>query len=264
MDSNYFISSFPDSRVATFDVGVIGRKKHHIIGLLEIDVTDAKNMIKNQIRNGGQCSFMAWLLKTIGTTVADFKQVHAINTRGNRQVIFNDVDISFTVERVVNGVRVPLAAIIRDAGSRSLADIFQQLEDVKARNIDGRQDYVINDRKSNRRNLLFFRLPQRIRLLIWKYILKNPFSIKKNMGTVMVTNVGLAGNTSGWIIPKSIHNIAFGIGSVNKKPWVVDNKVEVRDIMSLTVLFDHDAVDGMPAAKFVARLTKNLQTGKWI
>jgi pyruvate/2-oxoglutarate dehydrogenase complex dihydrolipoamide acyltransferase (E2) component len=33
----------------------------------------------------------------------------------------------------------------------------------------------------------------------------------------------------------------------------------VRDILHLTVLFDHDAVDGAPAMRFVSRLVDRLQ-----
>jgi pyruvate/2-oxoglutarate dehydrogenase complex dihydrolipoamide acyltransferase (E2) component len=80
------------------------------------------------------------------------------------------------------------------------------------------------------------------------------------MGTVMVTNIGMVGRFSGWILPKSIHNLCFGIGSISKKPWVVDNKVEVREIMHLTILIDHDVVDGVPAAKFTYKLAKKIQS----
>lgn len=263
LDNSFKVSTFPSSRVATFDVGVIGRKKHHIIGLLEIDITDAKNNIKEKIKNGNKCSFMSWVLKCIGTTIADFKQVHAINTKHNKQVVFNNIDISFPLEKKVSGIRVPIPAIIRDVNNCSVSDIYEQLENMSSISISNKEDFVINDRKSNKRNKLFFILPQKIRLLIWNLILKNPLSIKKNMGTVMVTNVSLLGNASGWIIPKSIHNISFGIGSINKKPWIVDNEIKIREIMKLTILFDHDVVDGMPAAKFVSKLTLNMEKAKW-
>jgi pyruvate/2-oxoglutarate dehydrogenase complex dihydrolipoamide acyltransferase (E2) component len=69
----------------------------------------------------------------------------------------------------------------------------------------------------------------------------------------------MAGRFPGWILPKSLHNLCFGIGAVVPKPWVVDGKIQVREILNLTVLFDHDVIDGSPAARFVDKLVKRLE-----
>lgn len=37
---------FPLSRIATFDVGVIGTRKHQVVGLLEADVTHARSRLR--------------------------------------------------------------------------------------------------------------------------------------------------------------------------------------------------------------------------
>lgn len=81
------------------------------------------------------------------------------------------------------------------------------------------------------------------------------------MGTAIITSVGSVAYLPGWVIPKAMHNLCFALGSVVKKPWVVRNKVEIRDILHLTILFDHDVVDGAPAARFAARLVKHIQHG---
>ena len=82
------------------------------------------------------------------------------------------------------------------------------------------------------------------------------------MGTAVITSGGITGRFHGWIIPKSIHNLAFGIGSISKKPWVVKNEIQIRDILNLTILFDHDVVDGAPAARFTAQLVKNIEQSR--
>ena len=79
------------------------------------------------------------------------------------------------------------------------------------------------------------------------------------MGTAMVTSVGSVGRIPGWVIPKSMHDLCFALGSVIKKPWVVDDRIEIRDILHLTVLFNHDAVDGGPATRFIAQLVKHIE-----
>jgi len=90
------------------------------------------------------------------------------------------------------------------------------------------------------------------------FILKNPFLRKNAMGTVVITSVGAGRGVSGWIIPKTMHTICIALGSVTRKPWVVKDEVVPRDILHLTVLIDHDAVDGMPAARFTAAFAKAL------
>jgi pyruvate/2-oxoglutarate dehydrogenase complex dihydrolipoamide acyltransferase (E2) component len=46
----------------------------------------------------------------------------------------------------------------------------------------------------------------------------------------------------------------FALGPTAKKPGVVANRIEIRDILHLTVLVDQDVVDGAPAARFAAQL----------
>lgn len=68
----------------------------------------------------------------------------------------------------------------------------------------------------------------------------------------------------GWFIHKSIHPLSFGIGSILKKPVVIDNQVKVRDVLNMTILSDHDVIDGAPMVKFLNDLTKNIENGKGI
>lgn len=256
---NYKTSAYPNSRFATFDVGVIGGKKHHVVGLLEVDVTFAKEKISAGIKAGKQIGFTAWIIKVVADTIAADKSIYAINTKKNKQIIFEDIDISAPFEKLVNGIKVPLAAVIRKADKKTLSEIHAEIQSFIKQDVKTEGEYVLGQQGNNFAQKLFFNMPQWIRLIVWRFLLRNPFSIKKNMGTVMITNVGTAGNISGWIIPKSLHNISFGIGSINKKPWVHNGNIEVRKIMHITILFDHDVVDGAPAARFTANLKKNIE-----
>ncbi len=42
---------------------------------------------------------------------------------------------------------------------------------------------------------------------------------------------------------------------------MVDGRVEPREILNLTVVFDHDVIDGAPAARFVHRLVELIESG---
>jgi pyruvate/2-oxoglutarate dehydrogenase complex dihydrolipoamide acyltransferase (E2) component len=44
------------------------------------------------------------------------------------------------------------------------------------------------------------------------------------------------------------------IGGISRKPRLVDGELTTREFLDLTVTFDHDVVDGAPAARFVQRV----------
>jgi pyruvate/2-oxoglutarate dehydrogenase complex dihydrolipoamide acyltransferase (E2) component len=50
------------------------------------------------------------------------------------------------------------------------------------------------------------------------------------------------------------------VGGIVQKPGVHEGRVAVRDYLQLTVSFDHDIVDGAPAARFTKRLVELLET----
>jgi pyruvate/2-oxoglutarate dehydrogenase complex dihydrolipoamide acyltransferase (E2) component len=257
--NNFKRLSYPRSRRATFDVGIIGSSKHHIVALLEIDVTEAKTKIREAVNTGKKIGFTSWFMKVIGNTVADNTHCHAINYKAEKQIAFDEVDIAIPIEREVNGVKVPLVTIVRSTNKKTPEAINSEIQSAIHVPINDEKVYVLTKRKHKNLTGLFFYLPQWARLMAWKWILKNPFTIKDNMGTVMVTNIGQYGKIAGWIIPKSLHNLCFGIGSVVRKPWVVKDDIAIRDILHLTILFDHDVIDGAPAARFTKQLVENLE-----
>lgn len=143
----------------------------------------------------------------------------------------------------------------------SVSDIYNEIERAKKENINENKNYVIEKNREKTPVKLFSLLPQCIRLLLWKILLSNPYRVKKMMGTVVVTSLGMVGNVNGWLIPFSIHPVCFAIGSIVKRPGVIDNNIEVREYMEMTILFDHDVIDGAPAARFVERLSELIEKG---
>jgi pyruvate/2-oxoglutarate dehydrogenase complex dihydrolipoamide acyltransferase (E2) component len=51
------------------------------------------------------------------------------------------------------------------------------------------------------------------------------------------------------------------VGGLSRRPRVVGDRIEARDILDLTVTIDHNVVDGAPATRFGAELRRLLQTG---
>jgi len=48
----YRIQEFPKSRLATIDILEVGRRKHHIAGLIELDVTGIREAVYEVIAAG--------------------------------------------------------------------------------------------------------------------------------------------------------------------------------------------------------------------
>lgn len=254
---------YPSIRRFTFDVGRIGREKHHVRALLEVDVTEARNKIKLNRRSGKKTSFLAWLIKVIADCVALHPPVNGINRPGkNKVVVFEDIDVSLVIEKNIEGVRVPLAYVIRGADQKTMYQIYSEIETAKAQIPEDEGDYVLGQRRNPLAMRLFTRLPQRLRLFLMKtFVFNNPRRLKDMMGTVMVTTAGMAGHASGWILPFSIHPLGLAFGSVNEQAVVKGGEIKIRQILHLTVSVDHDVIDGMPAAKFVDDLVRRIETG---
>ena len=71
----------------------------------------------------------------------------------------------------------------------------------------------------------------------------------------------MMGSVRGSFLHTSVHPISFGVGSIIKKPGVVGKEIEIRDFLQLTILLDHDVIDGAPMARFVQQLSKRIESG---
>jgi pyruvate/2-oxoglutarate dehydrogenase complex dihydrolipoamide acyltransferase (E2) component len=84
--------------------------------------------------------------------------------------------------------------------------------------------------------------------------------IKEFNGTVLVTSVGVFGNSAGWGVPLPGHTLTVTIGGIEVRPVLRGGQLEWREHLCLTVTFDHDIVDGGPAARFVRRFQQLIES----
>ena len=263
LDNPSYEIQYPSSRQFTMDLGKIGRGKHHVKALLEVDVTEGRKKIKQNRHTGRKASFTAWLIKVIADCVALHPPISGLNRPwGNKVVVFRDVDITIVVEKVVKGTRVPLPYVIRTADQKTLYQIHDEIELAKSQPVEDEGNYVLGDKYSTMGMKLFATLPQGLRLFLMRvFLLNDPQRVKNAMGTVMITTVGMVGHTRGWIVPFSMHPLSLAFGSLNEQASVYQGEIQKRQILHLTVLIDHDVIDGVPAAKFVDDLVKKLENG---
>ncbi len=260
---DYEIVRLPKSRLATMDVGRLARNKHYMFGLLEVDVTLARRAARALRTQGKPVSFTAWMIKAIGNSIARNKYAHSVSGGKNRNIVFHDVDIAIPVEKVVGDTSVPLPLLIKGTNRKSAQDIHQEIEAAMNQPVADEKDFILSTHQFSRIALAFYYLlPQGIRLLLMRSIFGNPFRAKRHSGTVTVTTVNAIGRSAGWIVPtRNLHSIAVSFGSITRKPWVVDSEVAIREILHLTITFDHDVVDGVPARRFVQDLVNHIEKG---
>jgi len=73
-------------------------------------------------------------------------------------------------------------------------------------------------------------------------------------GTFTVSNFGAFGVDGGTPIVNRPQAAILGVGRITPRPWVVGDRVEVRQVVQLSVTFDHRVCDGGEAGGFLRRL----------
>lgn len=262
MDRQYFYKKFPRSRIASFDTFAAGLAKHHIAALLEFDVTEARQKLREIRRKGNDISFNGWIIKVISSVLIRHPEAAAFLSNKKKLIIFRDINISVIIEKTLGSSRVPLPLLIEKTNQKSPGEITREIKGAKESELIS--DDILPDRKPTFSENLYYLLPGFLRRLIWRLILRMPKMAFSKMGNVVVTSVGMMGKINGWFIQKSIHPVSFGIGSVIRKPVVIGSEVKIREILNMTVLIDHDVIDGAPMVRVLDDLTGYIESGREI
>jgi len=262
MNTQFHFKSIPKSRIATFDILALGILKHHISALIEFDVTDSRKKLKELRRNGTNISFNAWLVKVIAAVLQQHPEAAAYLYNKKKLILFNDINISFLVEKNVNGTLVPIPVVLEKANSKSAIELSKEIEESK--NLQLSTNDIVLNKKTTLPERIYYYLPGFIRRAVWKVMLNNPKFVYKKMGNASITSIGMIGKINGWFIHKSVHPISFGIGSIIKKPVVVENEIRISEILNMTILVDHDVIDGAPMVRLLNDLTMSIESGDFI
>lgn len=256
------ITRIPDSRLVGIDMMNVASHRNHIVGLLEFDVTDVRKKLQQLRRDGAKISLNAWITHCIANSIAAFPLTGSVIVGKRKQVCSQEVNLTFIVEKMVDGKALPIPLVIKNANTKTAVEINLEIENAKCGRINS-DSLTINEERS-RLERLYILLPKFIRLMVWKRIIQSPNFMFNKMGNVAITSVGNVGVDSGWFIHKSIHPVSFGLGSVTKKPVVIAEQIQIREIMNVTVLIDHDNLDGAPMFRFIKHLRTLINSGKEI
>ena len=73
-------------------------------------------------------------------------------------------------------------------------------------------------------------------------------------GTFTVTNIGVFGVDAGVPLLNPGEAAILAVGAVQRRPWEFGGEVALRDVVTLSLAFDHRLVDGQAASRFLAEV----------
>jgi pyruvate/2-oxoglutarate dehydrogenase complex dihydrolipoamide acyltransferase (E2) component len=243
---------FPRERKLVIDAVRYGKRKHTIHGLLEIDVTEPRRRIRRLAMGGsGELSFTAFVIHCLARAISEHEMLASYRDWRGRLIVFDDVDVNAIVERPVRDTMLGSVLLVRAADCKSVRDIHEEIRAAQVMRVRGR-DYPIW--------MLYVFLPAFVRALLWRVCGHFPHLIKRVGGTVSVTAVGMFAGGGGWGIGIGSHTTGLTLGGISHRPVVVDDRIEPREILDVTLSFDHDIVDGAPGARFASRLRELIES----
>jgi pyruvate/2-oxoglutarate dehydrogenase complex dihydrolipoamide acyltransferase (E2) component len=258
---NHQLVDFPTSRRAITDTLAAGKKLHHVAALLEFDMTEPRAKIARHKASGRDVSFTAWIVSVVGKLLGDNREINCYRQGFSKVVVFDDADVSIVVERNVDGRKQPLPYVVRKANEKDCFSITREIRRAQSEILEG-GNLVLGDSKMPAWVMnAWLHMPGVVRGVFWDYLRHDGKLAKKTMGTAVVTSIGMFGKFPGWAIPIGLHTVEFAIGGSYRRPAEVDGKIDVREFLRVTVLIDHDLVDGAPAARVVDQLTDLMERG---
>jgi pyruvate/2-oxoglutarate dehydrogenase complex dihydrolipoamide acyltransferase (E2) component len=246
----------PRIRQVYIDTLHLGHRKHTVHGLFEADVTTARQFIAgHKARTGETLSFTAFVLSCLGQAIDANRYMHALRNWRNHLVLFEEVDATTMFEVQSGDQRFPLAHVIRAINKRPFRDIHDEI----------RSFQTARKRQPNpyeRLLPLYTFVPGPVRRLAWKALFRSPHLTKQNIGTTILTAVGMFGEGGGWAITMPLYTLGVALGGIARRPALIGAQIEPREYLSLTLSFDHDIIDGGPAARFAQHFKELLESGQ--
>jgi pyruvate/2-oxoglutarate dehydrogenase complex dihydrolipoamide acyltransferase (E2) component len=246
---------WPRIRELVVDALDLGHRAHMAHGLMEVDVTRPLALLDGfKAQAPGEVSFTAFLVHCLARAVDRHTMLHAYRKGRRRLVVFDDVDVNTLLEkRKPDGSLVPVMYVVRGANRKSLADITREMREAV------RDDLYDDEGVRRRRQIL--RLPRPARRAIWWWMRRDPVRLKRQWGTVGVSNAGsFVGPRPSWGVPISFLSCALIVGGMFDRVCWVDGRAQPRKTLSVTVTVDHDIVDGAPGARFAQTLADLIES----
>ena len=200
----------------------------HVYSMAEVDISRVAKWRKSQQsaflkREGFKLSFTPFFLEAAVKAIQSYPQIN-VSIDGDSIIYKRDINLGCAVALGKDGLDGLIVPVIKDAGSLSLAGIARSLNDLAQR---------ARDKKLK---------PQDVQ-----------------DGTFTVTNPGIFGNIFGCPIINQPQVAILALGAIKKRPVVIDDAIAIREMIILTMSYDHRIVDGALAGHFMRYMTQYLE-----
>jgi 2-oxoglutarate dehydrogenase E2 component (dihydrolipoamide succinyltransferase) len=201
----------------------------HVTSFVEVDVTNLvnwRNRVKDQFKKqyGENITFTPIFIEAVARAIRDFPMIN-ISVDGTRLIVKKDINIGMAAALPSGNLIVP---VIRNADYLNLVGLTKQVNDLASR---ARQNQLKPDEIQG--------------------------------GTFTLTNVGTFGNVMGTPIINQPQVAIMATGAIRKKPAVLETEygdvIAVRQMMFLSLSYDHRVVDGSLGGSFLRRVGDYLE-----
>jgi pyruvate/2-oxoglutarate dehydrogenase complex dihydrolipoamide acyltransferase (E2) component len=256
----YQVVDLPGGRRLMANANNLYWGKHFMYGLLEVDVTVARKFIEEyRAQTGELLSFTGYLTYCLARAVDENKDVQAYKKGRKQLVLYDDVDVALMIEQKVGDKRALMGHVIREANHRTYREIHDEIRAVQSKPTPASRGMPPWLHKAM---LLPWPLSSLFNWLLDLAVHRDPTIFTSMAGTVSVTAVGMFGQgQSGWGLVPLTNGLNLIVGGIAWKPAVIEGRIEPRQMLNLTVMFDHDIIDGAPAARFTRRLVELIESG---
>lgn len=234
-----------------------------IYGMVELDVTELEKYVAKKRKEGVKTTLTYLLTLIIGRGLR--QEVPELNTYLKRGKIKQRDQVDGTVSVLLPGGQMG-SVKIENADQLTTEEISEEI----GRNIANSRKGNENDAMQSKsmlanvpwpfRNLLF--KIYRTITINWGISLPMIGLDSNSFGSYVVSNIGTVGLDTGFgsLLPSSNISFIMILGTVNKKPVVLNDEIVVRKIMWLSSTLDHRVVDGSHGGRLfrvIKKLAKN-------
>lgn len=236
-----------------------------IYGTVEIDVTELEKYVAQKRKEGIKTTLTYLITLIVGRGIR--QEVPELNTYVKRGKIVQRKQVDATVSVLLAGGQMG-SVKVENADQLTTAEISEEI----GNNIKNSRKGDENDEMQSKsmlaklpwpfRNWLF-KIYQTI-TIHWGISLPIIGLDSNSFGSYIVSNIGTVGLDTGYgsLLPSSNISFVFILGSINKKPVVVNDEIVIRRVMLLSSTLDHRVVDGSHGGRLfrvIKQIAKNPQ-----
>ena len=252
MEKGYTSERLSFNRKMVAASAAVTASKSTIHSLAEAEITVPRRMLREHYeRTGEKLSFTAYIVYCLAQVIREHPHLNSFR-RGNRLITLDDVTVSVLVEREFSGEKVPEPLAIETAQNLTFREINEKIKSARARADDALGGFT---------SMTWIRYLPGFLLKAFVRMGDRNIKLAKRYGKVAVTAVGMFSREPVWFIPHGSGTVLLTVGSIERRMVYTGEGHEEREYLCLTGSFDHDIVDGAPAARFMNQLLGTIKSG---